>query len=193
MVERQWDPFFVEETKRFTLALHLFIDIFYKQNPNKLQKHLETIKELLVSVTTKLRGYFTLLEFPANSHSKFGYDMLILSVKLMRSIIAFKDILPLSNIIQIGLQSIFFSKIDTALKAFPLYEQLILYSEVLMYIPPSILEHESLKTEVDALRGYINRIATEALIMSTKSDIGKGDGERTKAAYDAINQMIRLN
>jgi len=62
-----------------------------------------------------------------------------------------------------------------------------------MYIPPSILEHESLKTEVDALRGYINRIATEALIMSTKSDIGKGDGERTKAAYDAINQMIRLN
>lgn len=83
-----------------------------------------------MSVTTKLRGYFTILEFPANSHSKFGYDMIILSVKLMRSIIAFKDILPLSNIIQIGLQSIFFNKIDTALKTFPLYEQLILYSEV---------------------------------------------------------------
>jgi len=131
LIERQWDPFFVEETKRFTLALHLFIDIYYKQNPDKLQRHLETIKELLVSVTTKLRGYFTILEFPANSHSKFGYDMIILSVKLMRSIIAFKDILPLSNIIQIGLQSIFFNKIDTALKTFPLYEQLILYSEVI--------------------------------------------------------------
>jgi len=62
-----------------------------------------------------------------------------------------------------------------------------------MYIPPSILEHESLKTEVDAMRGYINRIAPEALIMSTKNDVGKGDAEKTKAAYDAINQMIRLN
>lgn len=33
-----------------------------------------------------------------------------------------------------------------------------------MYIPPSILDHDSLKTEVDALRGYINRIAPEALV-----------------------------
>jgi len=35
-----------------------------------------------------------------------------------------------------------------------------------MYIPPSILDHDSLKTEVDALRGYINRIAPEALVRS---------------------------
>jgi len=44
IVETEWNPFSEDETIQLTSALKLFIQVYYKQIQNKLQKHLENLK-----------------------------------------------------------------------------------------------------------------------------------------------------
>jgi len=48
-----WNPFSENETRQLTSALKLFIQVYYKQTQNKLQKHLENIK---VGINLKSSG-----------------------------------------------------------------------------------------------------------------------------------------
>ena len=68
-----------------------------------------------------------------------------------------------------------------------------------MYIPPSILDHESLKTEVDGLRGYINRIATEALVIfslnkfSLTSQLNSYNQQRVVISAKEMEKELRMH
>eukprot|EP01017_Pseudomicrothorax_dubius_P004041 TRINITY_DN10728_c0_g2_i1.p1 TRINITY_DN10728_c0_g2~~TRINITY_DN10728_c0_g2_i1.p1 ORF type:complete len:336 (-),score=31.12 TRINITY_DN10728_c0_g2_i1:35-1042(-) len=137
----EFDPFSDTQTTILHSILKSFADDVYVTHPAKPKENLVHIKELLTSLTTRFdEALKTCVSLPLNN--EFGRRMLARNAKLLKNILRFEGVLPLSNIGGISMKQIFDGKIAPVLDSSPIPDQAAIIQQILTKIPAGVLANE---------------------------------------------------